>query len=180
MTVIDNRKVMEPMILKKQLLFLRIYFDKIVKNNENSLTVLEVGSGNSYNTNLFAEKFDNIKIIATDLQKFNPNYFQIEQLLSHEAVYKYGSEADILLMISPPCVGFMDYYAIKSYENVESKKEKYLIFVGEMGASDGSEGIYHYLIDGEIWNLVCRNLFHHGTYLFGGNIEKEVFLFKLA
>ena len=159
--------------------FLQKYFKLIELNMGHKLTILDVGSGNGYNTNLLATTFTDIKFIATDMQKFEPSYYPIEKILSHNAVNKYGALVDIIMLISPPCTGFMDYYAIKHYENISSKKEKYLIIIGELGASDGSEGMYDYLVHKNSWNLINRDIFYEYIDMFGNEMIKEVFLFKL-
>lgn len=85
-------------------------------------------------------------------------------------------------MVSPPPVtekdefGYADYFAIKQWTNIPSTK--YIIIVGELGASDGSAGMYKYMLENEIWALKCREkVLFKIDEIFGGTIEKEVFIF---
>jgi hypothetical protein len=55
---------------------------------------------------------------------------------------------------------------------------KYIIFVGELGASDGSSGMYLYMLHNTIWKLEIRETISDVPDVFGGIIEKEVFIFK--
>lgn len=84
------------------------------------------------------------KFIATDL--YDHQYKELEivtNLPSEEAVKKFGEECDLLMLISPVPDNFMDYYAIKEFENFEKVDDKkYVLFFGELGASDGGPGMY--------------------------------------
>ncbi len=150
----------------------------VFKSFKHELNILEVGSGNGFNTSMVSN-LDNIKsLTATDMLKYENTYYCIEQKLSHIAVQEYEEEIDILLMISPPPMGLMDYYAIKEYEIKNQKRTKYLMFLGELGASDGSEGIYHYLMKGSEWRLLHEQSYHVGVDIYGGQCIKKVYFFR--
>ena len=53
-----------------------------------------------------------------------------------------------------------------------------LVFIGELGASDGSDGLYDYLVNGGMWNLMCREMLDCSVDLLGGPCEKELFIFQ--
>lgn len=75
---------------------------------------------------------------------------------------------------------YADYFAIRAWERVgfgDTKKDKYLIFVGELGASDGSDGLYDYLMRSRVWKIVCRKMLFQGLDILGGPCEKELFIF---
>tara|TARA_B110000037_G_C17093522_1_gene495015 strand:+ start:1474 stop:2112 length:639 start_codon:yes stop_codon:yes gene_type:complete len=152
----------------------------IFNNFNKKINILEVGSGNGFNTKLIynnlSKYIDELK--ATDIQIHSPSYFKIEKLKSHDAVYKYGKDIDILMLISPPCIGFMDYYAIKTYELLNSDKDKYVIYIGELGASDGATGMYKYMMEESEWNLIKSVEFSETMLMYGEYCVKEVFLFK--
>jgi hypothetical protein len=82
-------------------------------------------------------------------------------------------------MISPPpnnYSNYADYFAIKEWAKVPTAK--LFIFIGELGASDGSEGLYDYMIEDNMdWKLDCRKMLYHGYDNMGGDVEKELFIF---
>jgi hypothetical protein len=75
-------------------------------------------------------------------------------------------------LVCPP-LSYADYYAIKPFD----KKDNYVIYIGEMGASDGGKGVYKYMHDE--WELVYKNPVF---YMMCGTQQwlfiKELFLFK--
>jgi|APSaa5957512576_1039674.scaffolds.fasta_scaffold38885_2 hypothetical protein len=149
--------------------------------NVPSPTILEIGSGNGYNTKIIFEKLSglNITFIATDLYEYTPSYFKIETgLLSHDAIKKYKGKFNILLLVSPLNNNYMDYYAIKEFENIEMDKTKYVIFIGELGASDGGDGMYQYMLNDSIWKLKEREMLSISPDICGGSVEKELFIFS--
>lgn len=138
---------------------------------------LEVGSGNGYNTHFIVQHLNEPSWIATDMKIHEPSYFPIERLLSHKAVQKYANQFEVLVLVSPIPKGYMDYYAIKEFELIPNQKEKHIIYIGEMGASDGSKGIYQYMMNHQHWKLKKRKLLVFGMDILGGPVEKEFFLF---
>ena len=99
-----------------------------------------------------------------------------DKLPSEKAVIKYGKEVNVLLLISPLPNNYMDYYAIKEFELIGGK---YIVYIGELGASDGGEGMYNYMINESSWKLLSRDLLlKTRDILFGGDVEKEIFLFE--
>jgi len=157
------------------------YFEKINNDFTKKLNILEVGSGNGYNTriiNVMLNQVIKTTIIATDLFSYEPSYFNIHSnILSHDAVKKYGNDCNVLMLISPPCHDFMDYYAIKTFEEINDK-EKFIIYIGELGASDGAEGMYNYMMNHDLWKLEHRSLVIKFPDVYGGNTIKEAFIFK--
>ncbi len=98
-----------------------------------------------------------------------------------EGVQKYSQDNyNILMMISPPpnhYSNYADYFAIKEWEKVVDGI-KLFIFIGELGASDGSEGLYDYMIENNMyWQVDCRKMLYHGIDGMGGDVEKELFIF---
>lgn len=167
------------------------------------------GVGSKIIYDKLSEKIPHIVLKSTDLQDLseytNHNSHPVEfGINSVETIRKYdGDKYNILMMISPPpsqtqpkvktiqppsppvipleCQdyfsGYGDYFAIREWE--KSLNSELLVFVGELGASDGSEGLYKYLIkNNPIWELVFRTIIYSGTDIFGGAIEKEIFIFK--
>jgi len=118
------------------------------------------------------------------------------------AVKNFGEQSNILLLISPPpctdindydteskeskeskdtkSLGYADYYAIHDYvDQMISGQEKYIIFGGELGASDGSTGMYRYLMEHKNMKLVERHMLSHDQSIFGDPVEKELFIFAV-
>jgi hypothetical protein len=103
------------------------------------------------------------------------SYIKFE-LDSHEAVVKYGTIFDTLLMISPPPGnGYGDYFAIKEWTKMSNSK--YIVIVGELGASDGSEGMYKYMMENPIWKCKYNPMLSQGIDILGGPVEKQLFIF---
>ena len=112
------------------------------------------------------------------MKLFEPSYFPINKLLSHEAVIKYSNSINILMLNSPPCVGYMDYYAIKEYENLNITKNKYIIYIGEMGASDGATGMYSYMFNHKHWKIKHQIEIYTKLTPFGDEVTKELYFFE--
>jgi hypothetical protein len=163
--------------------------------------ILEIMCGNGIGTSILYSQMSSLDIskwMMTDLFNWNSkdlSYpFEFEQLNSVEAVGKYGVDSNVLLIISPPPApradmhGFGDYYACHDFisqtlsqpHSVSAiSQQKFIIFVGELGASDGSEGMYKYLLEHVNLNLVFRDMISLTKDIFGGNCEKELFIFEI-
>ncbi len=122
------------------------------------------------------------------------------KLNSVDAVAIYGQTSNVLLLISPPPGSFKkdiselnenvvkfevygDYYAcydyIQLHSNQTTDEDKYIIFIGELGASDGSTGMYKYLIEHPQLILIERQMLDCFPDVYSGSVEKELFVFKL-
>jgi hypothetical protein len=170
------------------------FVDFFSKHNDFQPKILEIMAGNGIATNIFQQclknvGFNNYTWISTELQNFSPQNPPISikfDLHSVEAVEKYGTQCNVLLMISPPpcssevIAGYGDYFAIKKWTEITDPvyTNKYITIVGEFGASDGSSGMYKYMLENPNWELVSRNIVYSGTDIFGGEVEKEIFIFK--
>ena len=148
------------------------------------LRILEVGSGSGLASKIMTDHLTEQKIyhtiIKTDMADEESLKTQgIETgILSHNAVKKYGMASNMLLLISPPPKCYMDYYAIKEFE-LQEGDEKYVVYIGELGASDGGEGMYLYMKKDSIWDLIYEELLYTGVDIFGGPIEKCLYVFKI-
>lgn len=159
------------------------------------INILEPFAGNGVASKIFYENINyyidktnkkiNFKMKSTDIQDLtefiNQNTCTVEfNLNSVETIEKYGNEYNILLMISPPpnsdYKGYGDYFAIKKW--TELKDKKLIVFIGELGASDGSIGMYNYMLNNNNWIIDERKMIKKGIDRFGGPIEKEIFIFK--
>jgi hypothetical protein len=148
------------------------------------LRILEVGSGSGLASKIMTDHFTKSKIdhiiIKTDIATNESLKIEgIETgLLSHEAVKKYGNVSNVLLLISPPPSCHMDYYAIKEFE-LQPGDEKYVIYLGELGASDGGEGMYKYMMNDSVWDLIHEELLSQKIDSFGGPCEKCLYIFRI-
>lgn len=174
---------------------------KYLNNNSEFIgepKILEPFAGNGVATKIFYDKlvqyFPSITIKSTDLKDMtsideDELLYPVEfGLNSVETIEKYGNlDYNILMMISPPpfmfcnnepIFGFGDYFAIKKWTELVDKK--LIVFVGELGASDGSEGLYKYMIENNPnWKLELREMIELKKDSFSnGNVEKEIFIFK--
>lgn len=105
--------------------------------------ILEVGSGNCVTTTHIEKMLqlvDNkFKIIATDIAESVKNYTKREVIIK-DAVNAVNELAEnVLMIISPPPGHTMDIDSIISFRNKKSDKEKYVIYMGIMGVTDGSQ-----------------------------------------
>ena len=129
--------------------------------------------------------------IATDFQNIskcmsNRSHFVEFNLDCIDSIEKYYQKAEILLLMCPPPyqyikgdenpTGFADYFAIKRWGELN---KKIVMFIGEMGRTDGSEGMYDYMMNGNsIWKLAKRKVLQEGNDLFGRFIQRELFIFE--
>ena len=159
------------------------------------LKILEPFAGNGVATKIIyneLSKLDpNIIIKSTDIQDLSefvdesshPVEFGINSV---DTVRKYSADGyNVLMMISPPPStmsktvksDYADYFAIKAWEQVPTAK--YICFIGELGASDGCEGLYDYMcVNNKTWLLDCREMLVKIKDITGGPCEKELFIFK--
>lgn len=123
--------------------------------------------------------------------------FSFDQCDTIDAVIRHGEISNTLLMISPSpfsnitseekldrteSVGYGDFYAcheyIKQTQQMEGNPNKFIIIVGELGAGDGTTGIYKYLMENPNLNLIYKNrILFESIPLFGAKI-KEVYIFR--
>ncbi len=153
---------------------------EILLEFQHSLVILEVGSGNGFNSSLIST-LKNIKCLtATDMLVYQPSFYKTNKALSHHAVQEHKADIDVLLLVSPPPnQNFMDYYAIKEYELKPQKKVKHLMILGELGAGDGSTGIYFYLFNQSKWQCLQQTPFNK-EILFGEECVRSVYFFKFV
>lgn len=148
--------------------------------------ILDVFSGNGVASNII-QTILNVEMKSTDALDLSrvtdDSSYPVEyNLTGADAVRKYARHNyNTLLMVSPPPSSpeeenYGDYYTIREWSKVKSAK--LFIFIGEMGASDGSEGLYHYMMhDNPYWKLGERHMLYKASDGCGGNVEKELFIF---
>jgi hypothetical protein len=154
----------------------------------HSPKILEPFAGNgvasSYVFSQLRSKFVDIITKSTDVMEGCRTVYDVEfGINALDTVEKYVNDGfDTLMMISPPPGKlYGDLFAVKAWSRVPSAK--FLIFVGELGASDGSEGMYDYLLNHSEksgWRVVKRERIFTGVDILGGPCEKEVFIFERA
>jgi hypothetical protein len=170
---------------------------EFVSTNElPKINILEIMAGNCLASKIIYESIGkkNQKKInswkATDLQDFSEIIAPLDStIISVEfnidcvtAVKNYRTNYNTLLIVSPPPSntndnsGYGDYFAIKEWTQLLNAK--YIIFIGELGASDGSGGMYKYMMEHNIWKLKVRELLLKTKDVFGGPCEKEIFIFE--
>jgi hypothetical protein len=143
--------------------------------------ILEVCAGNgqaSFSLKDGIQEHIQCSIISTDLYQYDqqhPEHTVLHNFDSKRAVVNYGSETNTLLLISPPPDQYVDYFAISEWEKLPGCR--YVIYIGELGASDGAEGMYRYMLESSIWTNPLRIMISKGTDIFGGYVEKELFIF---
>jgi len=145
--------------------YIKKYFTKPICMN-----ILELVSGNCKASSTIKNKLEEdssvIKInrwIATDIIDYascGKNGIEFEKLNTVDAVKKYGSLSNILLLISPqPGDSYSDYYACYDFiKQTKADEDKYIIIIGELGKSDGSHGMYDYMISNPELQLVTREI----------------------
>ena len=163
--------------------FTELFSELLKEIKKEKLNVLEVGSGNGHNSLIIKNIFENNKrlekFVATDLLDHESKELDIlTGFPSEEAVKKFGKDTDVLLLVCPPPNCYVDYYAIKEFEETKTNKTKYVIFIGELGASDGGKGMYKYMTEKSKWKTNYRKILKEGLDCFGGEYIKELFLFE--
>lgn len=166
--------------------YIQIAIDHVYKLINHKPTIIEVGAGNGFNSNKIAQLENIHKYIASDYLDYEAlgkkTYYPTRTELAHDTILNYGLELDMLFIVYPAPEGYMDYYAIKAYEERPQRHRKFLIFIGEMGASDGTVGIFDYLIQQKRkatgWKLLSESTFQRGYDIFGGPCLKSVFLLE--
>ena len=101
--------------------------------------------------------------------------------------------ANLLLLVAPPPAeppplvlppprtiptfqGYGDYFACRDFIQ-QSTKRRYIVFIGELSAGDGSQGMLRYLTEHKQLTLVCRKELCRMT-IAKLTLCKELFLFK--
>jgi hypothetical protein len=161
-------------------------WEYLKENHLEEVKILEPFAGNGVASAIIQKRL-NVEIKSTDilnLSKYvNESSYPVEFGLSGvDTVEKYTQGGyNTLMMVSPPPESskdnplYGDYFTIRAWTNVESAK--LFIFIGEMGASDGSEGLYSYMMNHPIWKLDCRKMLYSCEDVVGGRCEKELFIF---
>lgn len=146
----------------------------VEKFSITKLNILEVFAGNGVASRILLSKLKiPVTIHKTDIEAFNGCL----TCNAEDAIDIVGDKVDTLLMISPPPgEEYGDYFCIKKW--TEQPHAKYLIFVGELGASDGSSGMYQYLTRHPVWKSIYREMFAGSSDIMGGPVIKEIFVFQ--
>lgn len=159
-------------------------------NKINDVKILEVMAGNCLSS-LAIESVISKYISSwtrTDIGDYSKSSVQMDTI---DAVKTYGDESNLLLLVSPPpgtfgpldgesVAYYGDYFACKKFIETKKDSDKYIIFVGELGASDGSEGMYRYLLEHPRLRLSKRKLMLENQKDFmGGPLELELFIFLI-
>jgi len=168
---------------------------------ENNVCILDPLAANGVASKIIfkqiKEKNPNVKYIASDIQNLSnimsSKSLDVEfDLDCVDSIIKHQDYANVLLLACPPPysykntstqfvntneepTGFVDYFAIKKWTELG---KKYLIYIGEMGFSDGTSGMYHYMLNHSVWKLEYRKVIIEKEDLFGRFIKKEIFIFK--
>lgn len=133
-----------------------------------------------------------------DIFNFNPQKFNFIQENGVDAIarmmdktHSYGTMPNLLLMISPPpsdekqldqTTSYCDYYSCKDYitASITNKRPNNCIALfGEIGASDGSSGMYNWLTTNPNLKLLTRKILFSKKDIFGGNMNKEIFVYSI-
>ncbi len=161
-----------------------------ISDKKIEMTFLEIMAGNGVASYLLKQSMCKHGTIicnwkATDLQNFthhNPPIDVEFDIDSVETISKYGQLYNTLFLISPPpclsdhIIGYGDYFAIKEW--IKLSNAQYIIIIGELGASDGSPGMYKYMLNLEGWHVSLRHMIYQGVDIVGGPVEKEIFIFE--
>lgn len=169
-------------------------------------SVLEIMSGNCIVSKLLYDKLEPIidpngDYICSDVVSYSPaEYldiypFEFVKMNSVQAVEKYGKNSTLLMLVAPPpcpscigingeyaeTIGYGDYFACRNY--IQQTKEmdnvtKFIIFYGELGASDGSSGMYKYMMEHESLDLIKR-IVVFDEFGVVDRVVKELFIFKI-
>ena len=154
-----------------------------------NLTILEIMSGNCIASKEFYTRLKHKHFICTDIIDYSSRNKQLPfaQLNTVDAVAMYGQTANVLLLISPPpcCgklkTGFADYLAYLDFINGTNINQiKFIVVVGELGRSDGTEGTYRFLMRHPNLKLIQYELLSKKPDCIGGFVKKELHIFIIS
>jgi hypothetical protein len=200
-----NSSTMSIHLLSLAIQYIHEYLIQNLVGQLQTIKILEIMCGNSYASKLiynsFVTKNISFDYILSDIIDY-PNRVLINtpfyQLNTVDAITQYGDNANILLLNCPPPMytteidtinnwdrkkdyGYSDYYAIRNFiELSKNQSHRYIIFIGELGASDGSPGLYLYLLTHTHLQLITRKMLSKFIDMFGGPAEKELFIFQIT
>lgn len=162
--------------------------------------VLEVFAGNGSGMQILKHAFGSVNWIATDLcPQENEDVLRCDALTSVEL---FGADSDVLVMVSPPPysalteiieqspvafaylygdkdLGYADFFAVRTFlKQCKPDQTKWIVFVGELGVSDGSVGMYRYLMLHANLHLEMRVPLERFNDFTGESSAKELFVFK--
>ena len=163
---------------------IKSYFDE---NNIESLNVLELMAGNCVASKCVQKYINYVKWISTDIDK--SDCVDCLEKDAIDAIEEFGNQSDLLIMISPPpspsikddspSLGYGDFFAC-DYFIKNSNRIKYIIIIGELGASDGTGGMYDFLMNNEKLDCVIRKVIKRSVVQIIDDVcTKEVFIFKM-
>jgi hypothetical protein len=109
-----------------------------------------------------------------------------------QSIKKYGESSDVLLLMCPPPneifydpthvnpMALCDFYSIIDYIEICLKREsrQFIVFIGELGGSDGTEGLYTFMLNYKRITLRHREMLIEAEN-YWGIIEKEIFIFEI-
>lgn len=169
--------------------------NSLKQSPDPKLTLVEVFAGNgraSLILQVLCGRFFS-EWVKTDIRE----HMGVIQMHAVKAVETYPS--DVLLLICPPPYnepqfgeqrarkipnsvahgdyGYADYYAYVNF--IKQPQSKFIIFLGELGAADGSSGTYKYLIEHPNLNLDRSVIISESKDIFGGPVIKELFIFRV-
>lgn len=159
------------------------------------LKIIEPLAGNGIASNIIFKiiksKIPEISYIASDIQNLNDkvdlNSYDVEFGIDCvDSIIKHQEHAEILILACPPPysfdpkteqepIGFVDYFAIKKWTELN---KKILIYIGEMGFSDGTSGMYDFMMNHPIWKLKFKKSIIEKEDIFGRLIKKEIYIFE--
>lgn len=169
----------------------------------SQIKIIEPFAGNGIASGIIYRKlieyFPDTILKSTDIQDPTDLTDELAHPVEHginsvDTIEKYKNDGfNVLMMISPPpshninmfdpskekiMIGYGDYFALKKFFQTESAQ--LFIFIGELGASDGSLGMYKYLMDNNPnWKLDREySLEYKEDPYCDGYIERDLYIFK--
>jgi hypothetical protein len=157
------------------------FFQKI---GVKELRILDTFSGNGCASKIIYDAIALfiVSYIATDILDMSTFFLALsisfEQLSAPDAVEVHGLQNNVLMMVCPtPGDHFHDLYAVHGFIIQHIGRPFWIVFIGELGASDGSTGMYKYMKDNSHLELKVRkpiSTFHNGIDV----VEKELFIWQ--
>lgn len=176
----------------------KILSDLLLRENKNDITILEIMSGNCSGSRILLNTLNKNrtiikKWISTDIIDFTKNIKEKElefyKINGLDAVNKFNSEAEILLVMCPPPnkivmdgylnpMALCDYYSIVDFTDLNPNKHKLIVFIGELGSSSGTEGMYNFMLTNTKIKMLHREILISGYNQYG-IVEMEIFIFEV-
>lgn len=156
------------------------------QGSKSNPKILEIFAGNCRASQILQNKLKVKTWIASDVMEFKVQSKNITFVQSDAVtvVEKFGVESNVLLLISPPPGHhYADYFASVDFihqTQLKNLSDRFIVFIGELGASDGTEGMYDFYMSHPNLCLVVNKPINNFIDVLGARCHKDVYIFQIV